>query len=59
MAQPNSRPYQVIRLQDDGEGFDVLASYSTYEAADDRLDHWWNRFPNACIEIKHGNLRYA
>lgn len=59
MTEPVFRPYQVIRLQDDGEGFDVLASYSTYEAADDRLEHWWTRFPHACIEIKHGNLRYA
>lgn len=59
MTKPTSRPYQVIRLQNDGEGFDVLASYGTYEAADDRLEYWWTRFPHAYIEIKYGDFSYT
>jgi hypothetical protein len=59
MTQTTLHQYQVIRLHDDGEGFDVLTSYRTYESADASLDRWCNRFQNAWIEINKGTLRFG
>lgn len=49
-----TRPYQVIRFDDCGES-KILASYATYEAADESLNKWDNRFPYAYIDIHNKN----
>ena len=34
------------------EGFTGRNAEETYNKADDRLDYWWNKFPNAHIDIE-------
>jgi len=50
-----TRPFQIIRYNFADDTFKVLASYASYEAADEALDAWWDRFPNAYIDIKERN----
>ena len=40
-------PCQETMLQ----GFTGTNAKETWERADARLEHWWNKFPNACIDI--------
>lgn len=47
--------YHVSRIDDNGEwemleGFVGEAS-EAYGRADARLDYWWNKYPNAVIDI--------
>ena len=46
-----TRPFQIVRFNYAEDTSKVLASYATYDAADDALDGWWDRLPNACIDI--------
>ena len=34
------------------EGFTGRDLEETYDRADRRLDYWWNKFPNAAIDIE-------
>ena len=34
------------------EGFQGRDLEETYDRADRRLDYWWNKFPNAAIDIE-------
>ncbi len=48
--------FHITRFDDCGidtmlEGFTGTNAKETWERADARLEHWWNKFPNACIDI--------
>ena len=34
------------------EGFTGRDAKETYDRADARLEYWWNKFPNAVIDIE-------
>ena len=34
------------------EGFTGRDTKETYDRADGRLEHWWNKYPNAHIDIE-------
>ena len=34
------------------EGFTGRDTKETYDRADSRLEHWWNKYPNAHIDIE-------
>ena len=34
------------------EGFQGRDLEETYDRADRRLDYWWNKYPNAAIDIE-------
>ncbi|QDP67876.1 MAG: hypothetical protein Unbinned8622contig1003_16 [Prokaryotic dsDNA virus sp.] len=47
--------FHISRFDDDGEwvmleGF-VGPADKAYREADARLDYWWNKYPNALIDI--------
>lgn len=46
-----TRPFKIVRLDPGEYAAKVLASYATYDAADDALDGWCNRFPHAYVDI--------
>ena len=51
---PMTAIYRIVRF-DPGEetmleGFVGEAS-EAYQRADERLEHWWDKYPNACIDI--------
>jgi hypothetical protein len=46
-----TRPFQIVRFNYAEDTSKVLASYATYDAADEALDGWCNRFPHAYIDI--------
>ena len=33
------------------QGFTGYDAKETYDRADARLEHWWDKYPNACIDI--------
>lgn len=48
--------FHITRFDDCGidtmlEGFTGTNAQEAWERADARLEHWWNKFPNACIDI--------
>jgi hypothetical protein len=42
--------YKVVRLDDEGE-WRPLQRCQTYEAADQAVDDWMDKYPNAIIDI--------
>ena len=48
--------YHIVRYDDCQntmlEGFTGRDTKETYGRADARLDYWWNKFPNASIDIE-------
>jgi hypothetical protein len=42
--------YKVVRLDDEGE-WQPLQRCQTYEAADQVIDKWSDKYPNAMIDI--------
>ena len=52
------RPYKIARLDDTGS-WKVLASFSTYESADDALERYSAKYPNAWVDILDGALTFA
>jgi hypothetical protein len=46
-----TRPYQVVRFNFADDSTKILGSYATYDAADEALDRWCDRFPHAYIDI--------
>lgn len=44
------KPFTVTRFNDDGT-IKVLGRYETYDQADEALDRWCAKFPNAAIDI--------
>lgn len=51
MATKSKRPYAICRLSDDGQEWQTLARFKSYDNADDRLDSYCDRFPYAYITI--------
>ena len=49
------KPFKIARLDDTGN-WKVLASFSTYEKADDALDKYSEKYPNAWVDILDGAL---
>ena len=45
-----AKPFTVTRFNEDGS-VKILGRYATYEKADEALDRWCDRFPNAAIDI--------
>ena len=43
--------YRIYKLSDDGYEMS-LGYYPTIEDADEAIDHFWNEFPNAYIDVK-------
>ena len=43
--------YVVARLSDDGQTWETLQAFKSYEAADRGLDALSDRYPNAWLEI--------
>ena len=41
--------YAIVRMSE--EGTDILDGYDTYEAAEEKLDGYFERYPNAYIDI--------
>ena len=41
--------YAIVRISE--EGSDILDGYDTYEAADEQLEGYCERYPNALIDI--------
>ena len=52
----SSRPVKIGRFNPETETWQVLASFTSYINADLALDGYWERFPNAWIEILDGSL---
>ena len=52
------KPIKIARLDDTGN-WKVLASFSTYEKADDALDKYSEKYPNAWVDILDGALTFA
>ena len=50
-----TRPFQIVRYSFADDTSKVLASYASYDAADEALDAWCNRFPHAYIDIEERN----
>ena len=50
-----TRSFQIIRHDFADDSIKVLASYASYDAADEALDAWCNRFPHAYIDIEERN----
>ena len=52
------KPIKIALLDDTGN-WKVLASFSTYEKADDALDKYSEKYPNAWVDILDGALTFA
>ena len=44
------KPYKIARLDDTGN-WKVLASFTTYEKADDALDKYSEKYSNTVVDI--------
>ena len=47
---------RVAKLADDGENWNLLGVYEDYDAADDAIDFFTDKFPNAYVDILDGAL---
>jgi hypothetical protein len=45
--------YAIVRISE--EGTDILDGYDTYEAAEEKLDGYFERYPNAFIDILYAS----
>lgn len=50
---------RIGRLTDCGEAWEILGTYSTYDAADEALEGFCERFPFAYIDILDGALSHV
>ena len=51
MAQRTKRPFAIAMWNPASESWRILARFKSYNNADDRLDSYSNRYPNAWVEI--------
>ena len=49
------RPIKIGMLTDEGV-WKVLASFSTYEKADEHVDYYSEKYPNSWVDILDGAL---
>ena len=47
---------RVAKLAEDGKNWNLLGTYENYDAADDAVDYFTEKYPGAYVDILDGAL---